>query len=81
MLCSFGAVLCFGYYVYYYYLSERTSADYEELASLKNSTVLAKEEEEELVVRGEIEEIELPDVLDEYKTYIIRTKANRMAQN
>lgn len=75
LLCSFGAVLCFGYFVYYYYLSERTSADYAQLASLKNSEVLVNEaKEEKLVVRGKIEEIELPDVLDEYKTLYNKNK-------
>ncbi len=75
MVCSLGAVLCFGYFVYYYHLAEQTSADYEELASLKNSDILAKEpEEKKIVVRGEVEEIVLPDVLDEYKTLYNKNK-------
>lgn len=73
--CSLGAVLCFGYFVYYYQLAEQTSANYEELASLKNSDILAEQpEEKKIVVRGEMEEIVLPDVLDEYKTLYNKNK-------
>lgn len=69
MLCAAGAVLCFGYFGAYYYLAEKNDNDYEQLAELKNSDVLASAKKEEpLVVRGHEEEIELPDVLDEYKT-------------
>ena len=39
-ICALGAVFCFGYFFWYYYLAERSSADYEQLASLKNSDVL-----------------------------------------
>lgn len=67
-LCTAGAVICFGYFIAYYYLAEKTDVDYEQLASLKNSDVLASPKEEALVVRGHEEEIELPDVLNEYKT-------------
>ena len=75
MLCAAGAVLCFGYFGAYYYLAEKNDNDYEQLAELKNSDVLASAKKEEpLVVRGHEEEIELPDVLDEYKHYIIRTE-------
>ncbi len=67
-LCTAGAVICFGYFIAYYYLAQKTDVDYEQLASLKNSEVLASPKEEVLVVRGHEEEIELPDVLNEYKT-------------
>ncbi len=68
-LCTAGAVLCFGYFGVYYYLAEKTDNDYSQLADLKNSDALANTSTEEtLVVRGQEEEIELPDVLDEYKT-------------
>lgn len=69
--CTAGAVLCFGYFGVYYYLAEKNANDYSQLADLKNSDVLANmdvSEEKNLVVRGQEEEIELPDVLDEYKT-------------
>ena len=69
--CTAGAVLCFGYFGVYYYLAEKNANDYSQLADLKNSDALANmdvSEEKNLVVRGREEEIELPDVLDEYKT-------------
>ena len=73
-LCSIGAVLGFGYFFIYYYAAGRTDARYEELASLKNSDVLASPKEEPLVVRGQEEEVELPDVLNEYKTLYNKNK-------
>lgn len=74
-ICAMGAVFCFGYFFWYYYLAERSGADYEQLASLKNSDVLAKEKEEPAVLRGEEEKIELPEVLDEYKTLYNKNKS------
>ncbi len=73
-LCTAGAVICFGYFIVYYYMAEKTDMDYEQLASLKNSDVLASPKEEPLVVRGQEEEIELPDVLNEYKTLYNKNK-------
>ncbi len=78
-LCSAGAIFGFGYFITYYYVAERTEAGYEELASLKNSEILAEpvnssEEKKVIVVRGEQEEIVLPDILDEYKTLYNKNK-------
>lgn len=75
-LCAVGAAACFGYFLFYYYMAERTGADYEQLAELKNSDVLSGKEEEKktIVVRGEEEEIELPDILQEYKTLYNKNK-------
>ena len=73
-LCGVCAVLSFGYYIAYYYFSERTGADYEQLAGLKNSDVLASEETASLSIHGEEEEIELPAVLNEYKTLYNKNK-------
>ncbi|MBR6770905.1 MAG: class B sortase [Lachnospiraceae bacterium] len=73
-ICALGAVFCFGYFFWYYYLAERSSADYEQLASLKNSDVLAADREEPIILRGEEEKIELPEVLDEYKTLFNKNK-------
>ena len=73
-LCTAGAVICFGYFIAYYYMAEKTDMDYEQLASLKNSDVLASPKEEPLVVRGQEEEVELPDVLNEYKTLYNKNK-------
>lgn len=67
-LCAAGAVLCFGYFVVYYYRAEKADSDYEQLADLKNSDALSETKNEPLVLRGHEEEMELPDVLDEYKT-------------
>lgn len=41
VLCTAGAVLCFGYFAVYYYLAEKTDNDYNQLADLKNSDALA----------------------------------------
>ncbi len=74
MLCSLCALACFGYFFVYYFFAERTSADYEQLAALKDSQALADLGERVIVVRGEQEEIELPDVLDKYKTLYNKNK-------
>lgn len=68
VLCSLCALACFGYFFTYYFYAEKTRADYEQLAELKDSKVLADDGKKVIVVRGEQEEIELPDILDEYKT-------------
>ncbi len=74
-LCSLGAAACFIYFGIYYFYSERTSADYERLAKLKNSEVLSPiREEKKIVVRGEEEIIELPDVLKDYQTLYNKNK-------
>ncbi len=77
-LCSIGAVLGFGYFFLYYYMAERSNSGYEELAGLKNSEVLAEpvkaEEPKTIVVRGQEEEIVLPDILDDYKTLYNKNK-------
>lgn len=75
-LCALGAVLCFGYFITYYYFAERTSMNYKQLAELKNSDLLSADTEQNktIVVRGEEEEIELPEVLDDYKTLYNKNK-------
>lgn len=78
-LCSVGAVLGFGYFFVYYFVAGRTDASYQELASLKNSELLAEpvngsEEKKNIVVRGQQEEIVLPDVLEDYKTLYNKNK-------
>lgn len=74
LLCSMSAVLCFGYFISYYYLAERTDADYEQLAGLKNSDVLAKEEEVVLELKGKDVDLPPPELLDEYKTLYNKNK-------
>lgn len=73
---SLVAVLCFGYFGLYYYNSAKTDADYGQLAELKNSDVLTdkggtRKNEISLHKTGEIE---MPDVLDEYKTLYEKNK-------
>ena len=59
LICSLIAILCMGYVFFYYYLYERTSNEYEHLASLREETVetdnkvhinYTKEEKKDLVV-------------------------------
>ena len=59
LICSLIAILCMGYVFFYYYLYERTSNEYEHLASLKEEIVetdnkvhinYTKEEKKDLVV-------------------------------
>lgn len=73
-LCSLCAAVCFGYFGIYYYSSEKTRADYEALADLKNSDVLPEKAERVIVVRGEEEEVVLPDILNDYKTLYNKNK-------
>ena len=59
-ICSLVAIVCIGYVFFYYYLYERNSNEYEQLASLKEETVATdtkvhinytkEEEKKELVV-------------------------------
>lgn len=72
--CSLCAAVCFGYFGIYYYASEKTCADYEALAELKNSDALPDKAERVIVVRGEMEDIVLPDILNEYKTLYNKNK-------
>ncbi len=74
MLCSLCAVACLGYFFVYYFFAERTGANYAQLAELKDSQALADLGERVIVVRGEQEAIELPDVLAKYKTLYNKNK-------
>lgn len=74
MLCSLCAAACFGYFFVYYFFAERTGANYAQLAELKDSQALADLGERVIVVRGEQEEVELPDVLAKYKTLYNKNK-------
>ncbi|MBD5475209.1 MAG: class B sortase, partial [Lachnospiraceae bacterium] len=74
VLCSLVAVLCFGYFGIYYYFSDRTQADYEDLAELKgkgNSTLTGSLFRE--IHYSEDETIEL-EVLEEYRTLYSKNK-------
>lgn len=70
---SLVAVICFGYFGVYYFISARTGASYETLASLKGSNTLSdavKENDFSIHKTG----VKLPDVLDEYKTLYQKNK-------
>lgn len=71
-LCSFVALLCLGYFAAYCFYAERTGADYEQLARLKDSDALSGDRP--IVIKGREEEVELPDILDEYKTLYNKNK-------
>lgn len=67
-LCSAVAVACFGYFAVYYYFSDRTQMDYENLAQLKGSTTLAAGASPGITIHyTEEEELNL-EVLKEYET-------------
>ena len=67
-LCSAVAVACFGYFAVYYYFSDRTQMDYENLAQLKGSATLAAGASPGITIHyTEEEELNL-EVLEEYET-------------
>lgn len=67
-LCSAVAVACFGYFGVYYYFSDRTQMDYENLAQLKGSATLAAGASPGITIHyTEEEELNL-EVLEEYET-------------
>ena len=74
ILCSVVAVACFGYFGVYYYFSDRTQMDYENLAQLKGNTTLAAVTTPGITIHyTEEEEIEL-EVLEEYQTLYNKNK-------
>lgn len=76
-LASLVAVVSLGYFCIYYYMSARTTSDYENLADLKGSDLLSdktqNDHEFSLTKKG----IVIPDVLEEYKT--LYAKNNKLA--
>lgn len=74
-LCSVVAVVCFGYFGVYYYFSDRTQMDYENLAQLKGNTTLAVGTPAGVTIHyTEEEEIAL-EVLEEYQTLYSKNKS------
>lgn len=72
-IASIVAVLSFGYFGVYYFFTARTSMEYETLAGLKGSDVLAgNQEKNEFFLHKQ--SLKLPDVLDEYKTLYEKNK-------
>lgn len=73
ILCSLLAIGCFGYYGVYYYYSDKTQTQYDDLADLKGSNALAANRPNVVVHRTDKEEIELT-VLEEYQTLYNKNK-------
>lgn len=75
VLCSVVAVACFGYFGVYYYFSDRTQANYENLAQLKGNTTLAAGASPGITVHHTEEEDEVDlEVLEEYQTLYNKNK-------
>lgn len=72
VLASGIAVVCFGYFGFYYFQSTRTGMSYDSLARLKGSTVLTNAEKNDFSLHKT--STQLPDVLDEYKTLYEKNK-------
>lgn len=78
ILAGLIAIGSFGYFGAYTYYLQRTTADYEELASLKNDQTFANKESNNALPDATVHKIdttvELPDVLDEYLTLYNKNK-------
>ncbi len=72
VICSLIAVLCFGYFGIYYYFSDRTQTEYEDLAQLKGNSTLTGTIFRE-IHHSEDKTIEL-EVLEEYQTLYNKNK-------
>lgn len=72
-IASIVAIVSFGYFGIYYFFSARTSMEYETLAGLKGSDVLAGNQRRNDFSLHK-QSLKLPDVLDEYKTLYEKNK-------
>ena len=73
-LCSLVAILCLGYVIFYYYLYERNSNEYEHLASLKTEENITVNNEVHINYTKEEEKKELI-VLEKYKKLFSQNKS------
>lgn len=73
-ICSLVAILCLGYVIFYYYLYERNSNEYEHLASLKTEDNIAVNNEVHINYTKEEEKKELV-VLEKYKKLFSQNKS------
>lgn len=73
VLASLVAAACFGYFGVYYYFSFRTGMEYEQLAELKGSDALVTNQSPNNFSIHKTS-VQLPDVLDEYKTLYEKNK-------
>ena len=74
VICSLVAILCLGYVIFYYYLYERNSNEYEHLASLKTEDNIAVNNEVHINYTKEEEKKELV-VLEKYKKLFSQNKS------
>lgn len=72
MICSLVAMFCIGYVIFYYYLYERNSSEYEYLASLKEETI---EEDSEVHINYTKEEKKELVLLEKYKKLYSQNKS------
>lgn len=73
LAASVVAVASFSYFGVYYFVAARNNASYEQLASLKGSDVLADaKDKNDFAIHKTT--VQLPDVLDEYKTLYEKNK-------
>ena len=73
-ICSLVAILCLGYVIFYYYLYERNSNEYEHLASLKTEDNITVNNEVHINYTKEEEKKELV-VLEKYKKLFSQNKS------
>ena len=74
VICSLVAILCLGYVIFYYYLYERNSNEYEHLASLKTEDNITVNNEVHINYTKEEEKKELV-VLEKYKKLFSQNKS------
>ena len=74
LICSLVALVCIGYVIFYYYLYERNSNEYEHLASLKEETVETASDKVHINYTNEEEKKELV-VLEKYKKLFSQNKS------
>ena len=72
VLASGIAVVCFGYFGFYYFQSTRTGMSYDSLTQLKGSQALVGAERNDFSLHKT--STQLPDVLDDYKTLYEKNK-------
>lgn len=70
VLCVVAAVGCLGYFGGYYYLAGRSAGQFEELAELKKKKPVS-----EGIKVHKTGEMEVPDILDEYKSLYNKNKS------
>ena len=77
ILASIVAIGSLGYFGGYYYISNKTSAQYEKLSDLKGNDVLASlvdDEAEKKKFTLHKQAVVIPDILEEYKTLYAKNK-------